>query len=45
MILTDENYYSDIANQQYMSVSQYKSCHSCAERGVETPQNYSPDGR
>ncbi len=29
MILTNENYYSDIANQQYMSVSQYKSFCKC----------------
>lgn len=29
MILTNENYYSDIANQQYMSVSQYKSFRKC----------------
>lgn len=29
MILTNENYYSDIANQQYMSVSQYKSFMKC----------------
>ncbi len=29
MILTDENYYSDIANQGYMSVSQYKSFCKC----------------
>lgn len=29
MILTNENYYSDIANQQYMSVSQYKSFRRC----------------
>lgn len=29
MILTDENYYSDIANQEYMSVSQYKSFQKC----------------
>lgn len=29
MILTNENYYSDIANQQYMSVSQYKSFLKC----------------
>lgn len=29
MILTNENYYSDIANQEYMSVSQYKSFQKC----------------
>lgn len=29
MILTDENYYSDIANREYMSVSQYKSFQKC----------------
>jgi hypothetical protein len=29
MILTNENYYSDIANQGYMSVSQYKSFCKC----------------
>ena len=29
MILTNENYYSDIANQTYMSVSQYKSFCKC----------------
>lgn len=29
MILTNDNYYSDIANQQYMSVSQYKSFCKC----------------
>ena len=29
MILTNENYYSNIANQEYMSVSQYKSFHKC----------------
>lgn len=29
MILTNENYYSDIANQEYMSVSQYKSFRKC----------------
>ena len=29
MILTNENYYSNIANQEYMSVSQYKSFRSC----------------
>ena len=29
MILTENNYYSDIANQQYMSVSQYKSFTKC----------------
>ena len=29
MILTNENYYSDIANQEYMSVSQYKAFLKC----------------
>lgn len=29
MILTDENYYSDIANREYMSVSQYKQFRKC----------------
>lgn len=29
MILTNDNYYSDIANQEYMSVSQYKSFCKC----------------
>lgn len=29
MILTNENYYSDIANREYMSVSQYKSFRKC----------------
>lgn len=29
MILTNDNYYSDIANQTYMSVSQYKSFTRC----------------
>lgn len=29
MILTEENYYSDIANQAYMSVSQYKQFRKC----------------
>ena len=29
MILTNENYYSNIANQEYMSVSQYKSFQKC----------------
>jgi hypothetical protein len=29
MILTNENYYSDKANQEYMSVSQYKSFRKC----------------
>lgn len=29
MILTNENYYSDIANQEYLSVSQYKSFQKC----------------
>lgn len=29
MILTNENYYSDTANQKYMSVSQYKSFCKC----------------
>jgi hypothetical protein len=29
MILTNENYYSNIANQEYMSVSQYKSFRTC----------------
>lgn len=29
MILTNENYYSNIANQHYMSVSQYKSFMKC----------------
>ena len=29
MILTEENYYSDIANQEYMSVSQYKQFRKC----------------
>lgn len=29
MILTNDNYYSDVANQQYMSVSQYKSFMKC----------------
>lgn len=29
MILTNENYFSDAANQKYMSVSQYKSFQKC----------------
>lgn len=29
MILTNENYYSDAANREYMSVSQYKSFQKC----------------
>lgn len=29
MILTNENYYSDIANREYMSVSQYKQFRTC----------------
>lgn len=29
MILTDENYYSEIANREYMSVSQYKAFQKC----------------
>lgn len=29
MTLTNENYYSDIANKEYMSVSQYKQFRSC----------------
>ena len=29
MILTNENYYSDIANLEYLSVSQYKSFQKC----------------
>lgn len=29
MILTNENYYSDIANQRFLSVSQYKSFQKC----------------
>ena len=29
MILTEENYYSDKANQEYMSVSQYKQFRKC----------------
>lgn len=29
MILTDENYYSEVANQRYMSVSQFKQFRKC----------------
>ena len=29
MILTDANYYSNIANKEYMSVSQYKQFMTC----------------
>lgn len=34
MILTNDNYYSDIANREYMSVSQYKSFMKCEAAAV-----------
>ena len=35
MQLTEENYYSDIANYEYMSVSQFKGCRCQTQRYIQ----------